>query len=122
MAFTIPADAEVVYTHTYKNIPGDFTLDLNGDGIADFGLLNRTFLGHLGGQTLAPAVHGNAVLGYAGSPQMLASALPLGVRVGPGGNFVRQPAEMAEWADSSGFIYSFGPWENVHNKYLGLAF
>jgi hypothetical protein len=123
---TLPSssEAEVVYTPIYADIPtrGEFKLDLNGDGVTDIGLLNRTFLGHEGGQTFVPAVHGNAVLGYAGSPQMFASALAADVRIGPGGNFIHKTAAMGTWFDSSGQLNSRGPWKNVHNGFLGVQF
>ena len=124
LTLALSAEAKVVYTPAYADIPspGDFKLDLNGDGITDFGLVNGTELGHEGGQSLVPAVHGNAALGYAGSPQMFVSALPSGVKVGPGENFVRQRAAMATWFISSGFFSSRGPWKSAHDKYVGVAF
>jgi hypothetical protein len=125
LTLSLSAEAKVVYTQVYVNVPenGEFKLDLNGDGITDFGLLNRTFLGHEGGQTFVPAVHGNAVLGYAGSQQQIvASALPGDVRIGSGGNFIHKAAAMATWFESSGQLNSRGPWKNAHNGFLGVEF
>lgn len=125
LTFTLPADAEVVYTPAHVSIPElgpGFKLDLNGDGIVDFGVINQTALGHIGHQSFAPAVLGNAELGYAGSHWMFASALPAGVKVGPGGNFGHERAVMATWSEESGVLSSRGPWKNAHDKYVGVAF
>jgi hypothetical protein len=64
LTLALSAEAKVVYTPAHAVIPenGEFKLDLNGDGITDFGLVNRTEPGHEGNQSFVPAVQGNAAL------------------------------------------------------------
>ena len=121
LALATPSEAEVVYTPTHLKLKAQFEtgqgykLDLNGDGIADFELINSTF-GHGGEQQAKPRGR-NQVLG-AGP---YASALSSGAAIGPSGPF-NGAIVMAEWLDSSGSITVKGPWENVRNRYLGFRF
>jgi len=126
LALATPSEAEIVYTPTNVKIPVrtfqlgfGYKLDLNGDGIADFELMNSTFA-HGGNAFVAPVVQGNKVVGF-GS---YASALVPGVTVGSGGPFAHraQGTFMANWIESSGVISSFGPWRNTRNRYLGFKF
>jgi hypothetical protein len=126
LALVTPSEAEIVYTPTNVKIPlrvyqwgFGYKLDLNGDGIADFELMNSTFA-HGGNAFVAPVVHGNKVVGF-GS---YASALVPGVSVGSGGPFAHRAhgTFMARWNDSSGYVSSRGPWKNSRNRYLGLKF
>jgi len=121
LALATPSEAEVVYTPThlklpalYGGVPG-YKLDLNDDGIADFVLINSTF-GH-GGAQYAKRKGRNQVLG-AGS---YASALSFGAAIGPNGPF-NGASFMARWINSSGSIFSHGPWVNVRDRYLGFKF
>jgi hypothetical protein len=121
LAFATPLEAEVVYTPTHLKLQAQYEasqgykLDFNGDGIADFELINSTS-GHGGEQQARPRVR-NQVLG-AGP---YASALASGAVIGPNGPFNRA-AFMAIWIDWSGSITVKGPWENVRNRYLGFKF
>jgi hypothetical protein len=129
LALTATAQAEVVYTPTYKSLPfqtyGEgpgYPLDLNGDGIPDFGLIHSTF-GNGQHAWVRPANHGNRVLGVS----IHASAFEPGASVGPAGPFAHRAAQepgtsMGGFVDSSGFITYFGQWWDVHNRYLGLKF
>ena len=121
LALATPSEAEVVYTPThlqlravYGGVPG-YKLDLNGDGIADFELIDSTF-GHGGHQAAKPRGK-NQVLG-AGP---YASALSSGATIGPNGPF-NGATFMARWINSSGSITTEGPWVNVRNRYLGFRF
>jgi hypothetical protein len=121
LALAAPSEAEVVYTPThlqlravYGGVPA-YKLDLNGDGIADFELINSTF-GHGGDQSAKPRGR-NQVLG-AGP---YASALSSGAAIGPNGPF-NGASFMARWINSSGSIFSHGPWVNVRDRYLGFRF
>ncbi len=125
LALAVPWEAVVGYTPAHLVIrpqfdsPGaGYPLDLNGDGLADFQIVNSTF-GHGGGALVAPAAHGNLVIGAG----IYASALTLGASIGPAGPFAHRAqhaTSMARWIDSSGFIYSYGPWKDTLNRYLGF--
>jgi hypothetical protein len=96
-----PASARIVYTPAYTTLPaGTFPLDLNHDGITDFGLrFYSATLGHfyLSLMAVSPVQGGNAILGniqgllsarYGGPfTCRAASALPAGHSIGPGGRF-----------------------------------
>jgi len=121
LALAIPADAEVVYTSVHLILAAEaqptqgYKLDLNGDGIADFKLVNSTF-GHGGNQLAMPAAH-NQVMGSG----IYAFALASEAAIGPNGAF--QGANfMANWIDSSGSITVKGLWANTRNRYLGFKF
>ena len=129
LALATSAQAEVVYTPTYASLPvqtypqgAGFPLDLNGDGIPDFKLVNSSF-GHGGGALVRPANRINRVFGTGA----VASAFQLGASIGSAGPFAhRAPGEaatiMAFWSVSSGGRRSSGPWQDAHNLYLGLKF
>jgi hypothetical protein len=121
LALAPPANAEIAYTPVHIKIPAEFQatqglkLDLNGDGIADFELVNSTF-GHGGAQWVKPG-KSNHVLG-AGT---YASALASQVTIGPNSPF-QNATLMARWIDSSGSISIRGPWANTRDRYLGFKF
>lgn len=120
LALATPSQAEVVYTPIHRQLRAVFEgppykLDINGDGIPDFELINSTF-GHGGNQSAKPGKQ-NQVLG-AGP---YASALDAGATIGPDGPFNGASA-MGFWVNNSGSITSRGPWENVRHRYLGFKF
>jgi hypothetical protein len=121
LALASPSEAEIVYTPTNVMIHTNvgLKLDLNGDGVADFELLNST-RGAVGGQRVAPKVTGNHVIGSG----IYASALLPGVTIGNGGPFAHRARGtlMAGWSDFSNFLSSHGPWKNTRNRYLGFKF
>ncbi len=130
LAWSQPAEAEVVYTPTNQRISVHipFNLDLNNDGITDFQILNKrwyddfksAFVGELGvnGKLAANRIVGNS---------KFAAALHSGVTIGEGVRFPQKSASiMAEGFyrifDGSSCCESAGPWRNVTNRYLGLKF
>jgi hypothetical protein len=129
LALASTAQAEVVYTPTYASLPlqtyaegAGYSLDLNGDGVPDFKLVNSTF-GHGGDALVRPANRINRVFGTG----TLASAFPSGASIGPAGPFAhRGPREaatvMAFWSVSSGGENGHGPWLDAQHLYLGLKF
>lgn len=124
MALSTPSQAEVVYTPAYMMVhPNQFhvglALDLNGDGVTDFELINY-IRGTYGRELVAPAARGNQVVG-SGS---YASALVPGVTIGSGGPFAHRARGtlMGVWNDQSGIFSSNGPWKNTRNRYLGFKF
>jgi hypothetical protein len=121
LALASPSQAEIVYTPTNVMIHTNVGLkvDLNGDGVADFELMNST-RGALGGQRVAPKVTGNHVIGSG----IYASALVPGVTIGNGGPFAHRARGtlMAGWSDFSNFLSTHGPWKNTRNRYLGFKF
>ena len=123
LALATPSEAEVVYTPTnlqlhptYQGNPG-YKLDLNGDGIADFELINSSSnFGH-GGAELAKARGRNQVLGAG----IYASALESGATIGPSGPF-NGATLMNGWNDSSGSFTFRGQWNGARDRYLGFRF
>jgi len=121
LALASPSEAEIVYTPTnvMLHVNVGLKLDLNGDGVADFELMNST-RGADGGQLVAPKVTGNHVIGSG----IYASALVPGVTIGNGGPFAHRARGtlMATWTDFSNVLGSRGPWKNTRNRYLGFKF
>jgi len=133
------AEGKVVYTKTHKLINPDITfdLDLNHDGIADFGVKNRfaQYKTHYGIHTFEtltarPDRNGNAVWGHVVSTTTAkwtyASALHANVQIGPTGKFLSGAGMMVSGNAStwSGRCFSSrrGSWINIANRYLGLKF
>jgi hypothetical protein len=123
LALATPSEAEVVYTPAnlqlravYEGIPG-YKLDLNGDGIADFELINSSSnFGHGGGEWAKPRGR-NQVLGAG----IYASALESGATIGPSGPF-NGATLMNLWNDSSGSFTYKGQWNGTRDRYLGFRF
>jgi len=114
LAMTQPADAKVVYTpadRTLTWIGSDF-LDLNNDGIPDFGFhhsgLGQSF------SYFVTAFKANRIMSN-GQP------LAAGVSVGPGESFNRED-RMIEYCICSGEDIDTGPWVGVQNEYMGYEF
>jgi hypothetical protein len=123
LALATPSEAEVVYTPTNLELHPDFLgnpgykLDLNGDGIADFELINSSSnFGHGGGERAKPRGQ-NQVLGAG----IYASALESGATIGPSGPFDGATV-MAKWNDSSGSFTYRGQWNGARDRYLGFRF
>jgi len=129
-----PAHAEIVYTPTNITFGnGEVFIDLNGDGINDFGLaINATSsftyqAGHYVKRTLAVGGNlGASVIVDNGSAGVLAQ----GSRIGQGRSFknVNNPKQKmlvaTSFESSSGLRHSSakGNWKNVQNRFLGLKF
>lgn len=139
LALAGASEAKVVYTATNQATHIGFPLyiDLNHDGIQDFQLLTMFYAGSSGLEVgLNPTgcrnTH-NVVAGRrfsrSGYFLSVASALPVGVPIGPKGNFsVRFPFMAMElFSRFGGNQYSNrGPWagkgKGVNDRYLGLKF
>ena len=131
LACSAPAAAEIVYTPANSFIlpKSTLNLDLNHDGTVDFQFSNVAIRGSgsvyngRGTLTIRPSNAANAIWGK-GS---YASALPAGVRVGPGKHFLSGNAKMvrSNWFQGEGGyagFYSHGPWADATKRYLGLKF
>lgn len=117
------ADAEVIYTPVHVVLSGSrasYDLDLNGDGISDFGLglINSTLGGSLQG-FVDHISNGFETHPGVNWPLALKSRAP----IGPGQRFYGCIGScgytiLAEVDSRS----SSGQWVNVSNRYLGLRF
>jgi hypothetical protein len=135
LALAQPAEAKIIYTKANKHIrPNTMAhLDLNHDGIIDFGF-NDTFASSENtGQFFAelsvfPNQKNNAVRGYAARNHPYASALSSNKWVGPGRKFLSGAGVMAITYSTGGLrLPPFdgvctGLWGNVKNHYLGFKF
>jgi hypothetical protein len=123
LALAQTSEAKIIFTHSHKVVPPEtsFFIDLNHDGISDFGLFLRnckycsalSVYGYNGNQVSGPA------------SKLYASALPAGVRVGP--KKFKTPNSslaMAFWKCQSTFTNcaSGGPWLNAQGRFLGFRF
>jgi hypothetical protein len=123
------SEAKVVYTPANIPISGIVSVDLNNDGIVDFGI---NLFGY-GAEAFmaATSIGQNRVWGDG----FLASHLLAGVLVGPNpkkfalGNVGCGPSSrshtckaMNSFFDFSGYFSSAGPWAKTKNGYLGLKF
>lgn len=129
LALTQPSHAEVVFTPAHTRISlGSFPIDLNGDGITDFFILNSFHAGvrNTGtiGSTFASmdvlgAQASNRPVGYNGFGRQ-ASALNPAVTVGSQDHFGSSaPTGMAS-CSVNGRVG--GQWLNAKDKYLGVQF
>jgi hypothetical protein len=130
LCLTQPAEAKVVYTPANVRIvpnAGLVRIDLNHDGIADFGLSNTfktlssvTFAG-LEVKRLRPANEIWEVNStYKSIKFFCGAALPRGTKVGPNGNFHDPRSGLCMAVND--LEYVFGPWLHVKQAYLGLKF
>jgi hypothetical protein len=124
-------DGEIVYTPAHKTVPLNRTIpiDLNHDGIHDFGLTNITHNSTTPfGDFLAasPLNSGDEIWVQATTRGFnnYAAALREGVRIGPTSRVKRFQAgrDFMAFRSSGSRTVSGGPWKNVHNRYLGLKF
>jgi len=130
----LPAHAKIVYTPSNIPIPvngGTVTLDLNNDGIPDFGLSNGYSDGgvrraegfHAGSVRVSPAQKNNAIWEVASHNVSCAAALAKGMLVGPKAPLVAKSLVMAASHGSyTNGGSAFGPWLGVSQAYLGLKF
>jgi hypothetical protein len=133
LALSQPAEGRIIYTPADKTVPLNYTIpiDLNRDGIHDFGLTNITHNSTTptGDFLAASALNsGNGVWAQRTSRGFnnYAVALPAGVRIGAPSNLKRFQGgrdDMAFWSFRGGTgTISGGPWKNVRKGYLGLKF
>jgi hypothetical protein len=124
LALAQPAEAKIVYHKTHLVIAGAerYNLDLNGDKITDFSVVNffTTTCPDSCVQVLylKPAA-GNSEVGSAGKYVHYAAAMKKGSVIGPKAHFLAGSAVMREAFSTQ---TSIGPWDNVKNRYLGLKF
>ncbi len=130
LAFAVPAEAKIVYTHAHQIVSPDnpANLILNASGATDFRIYAspyHTTNGQGSGLWVVDLARGNGVEGQRGG-HSYAYALRAGNRIGSGKPF--SGLWMAHrWCFSSRKSCSFfGPWANdgkgVKNRYLGLRF
>jgi len=137
---TGPASARIVYTPAYTPLPPfeSIFLDLNHDGINDFGFFRNSGSSIIRDSYLrvSPAQAGNAILGKIqgalsqyGAPLTchVASALPPGHRIGPGSRFgayatIFYGAAKAFAAGTPFFVFNCGYWGKAQGRFLGFEF
>ena len=125
------AQAQIVYTQVNVSIPvgGSYSLDLNGDGVADFSLRSKLIQGYcqsgdeyVWSLSVEPA-NGNDVVTAADQIGTdYASALVYGVAVNNSQNFYAGGAVLAELTWGACGVATMGEWLNLPNRYLGLQF
>jgi hypothetical protein len=123
-----PAEAKIVYTPANIKITqngGLISFDLNHDGMPDFGLSNiytHTSFQATGFLKVVQAKPANKVWDLTSKGFLCAAALPRNVRVGPNGDFQKDPTAGLAMAFSNFEGTYFGPWRKVKQAYLGLKF
>ncbi len=114
LAMAQPANAKVIFTPANRTILFDgMHLDLNNDGIPDFGF-HSYGIGNIGSGVIFP-IKFNKMLNHA-APQAA------GVSVGPGGSFRGGRQDMVGACSCSGSEDYFGPWLGVQSGYMGFEF
>ena len=114
LAMTQAATAKVVYTPANRTILFDGShLDLNNDGIPDFGF-HSYGIGNVGSGVIFPIKFNKMFNGA--NPQ------PAGISVGPSGEFHGGRIGMVGACNCSGTVDYFGPWLGVQNEYMGFEF
>lgn len=129
------AQAKIVYTPADTNITPDHTipLDLNHDGIVDFGfrdVYRRSHpygFDHTGVLSVVPANAANKIEGFSRINGNYASALRAGASIGPNAKFTTGPNIMATSFIDTGRVRKSnsvcnGPWSAGATRYLGLEF
>jgi hypothetical protein len=130
-----PAEAKIVYTPADTNITPDHTipLDLNHDGIVDFGFKDvyqrsRTYgFDHSGILSVLPANQANKIEGFSRVNGHYASALRSGASIGANARFTTGPNRMEEAFIDTGRDPETngtcdGTWPSSASRYLGLQF
>jgi hypothetical protein len=127
LAISQPANAEIAYTPTAVSIGPNSTvlLDLNHDGVADFGI--RNMLGaHQSSRTFDSGVFAKGAIAGKSFPTRWSStmweayALPKGAKVGAKEHFISNHDLIMAF---TGYPSSrFGYWEKVNQAYLGIRF
>jgi len=121
LALSQPAEAKIVYTPVHVTIGPRtaFPLDLNNDGVNDFVISNWQY-GHASHLSIVQEASANEVmvknLAYGSAADLFA-----GVAIGPNRVF-EKAGFMAQQSSVSGNSRNGGPWDNAHNRYLGLKF
>jgi hypothetical protein len=135
LAFGQSAEAKVVYTPADTNITPNHAipLDLNHDGIVDFGfrdVYRRSHpygFDHTGLLSVVPANPANKIEGFSRINGNYASALRAGASIGPNARFTTGPNQIEEAFIDTGKMRPVGSlcdstWPSGQNRYLGLQF
>jgi hypothetical protein len=132
----LPATAKIVYTPSNIPITTDGTpvpLDINNDGIPDFGFSNIYTIGggphrppegtHGGFMGVFPAQKNNAIWEVSSHKVACAAALNKGVKVGPKAPLEAKSLLMAaSHGNYTNGGSAYGPWVKVTQGYLGVKF
>lgn len=134
-ALAAPAQGEVMFTPAHQEVGRrGMVIDLNHDGVPDFGVVFAIFGLADSGGILVSSMHGNRVLSgtSANGRQGWVANLPAGYSVGPnspkfkrGGTFssVFGPAKlMDDCFAASGPPSCRGAWYSTQNAYVGFQF
>ncbi len=118
LALTCPANAKVVFTPAHLQITADHTLllDLNHDGVNDFGLHDAS----LGVAVIPLQAEGALLQGGGCNPSVGAAALKAGSPIGKGQLFQASATCMASFSLDGSF--SVGAWPGAVNRFLGFQF
>jgi hypothetical protein len=133
LALAQPAEAKIVYTKANVTIGHNgalhYQLDLNHDGVKDFGFSypGTSSDPHAAALVVNPLGKGSKVVRRTtGSyhQKYYPAALAAGVLIGPKRQFGSgQQQIMAEWVSDVSAVTSYrGNWLNVKNRYLGFEF
>jgi len=115
-----PAQAGIIYTPKNINFTsGIVFMNLNGDGVNDFKITNELGFRDVNSVWVSANGHlGDVIVQGPG-----AAALSAGFVIGPGDQFKAGLANMVSATLSqSSSLYFRGNWNNVRQRYLGLAF
>jgi hypothetical protein len=129
LALATPAEGKIVYTPANQVIlgpHGTYQLDLNHDGIIDFGIANTTNFNtdQAFSNLFVQGPKGNAAVGtfiYRGFPAN-AHAFRAGSQIGPFERFFSGVVKLASYYSGGGGQSAHGNWVNVTDRYLGLQF
>jgi len=127
LASSSPAEGEVVYTSAHQVLGRNqkYAIDLNHDGITDFTLDNYFFQDGRRGSYIQANLDVVPTAGkiVCSSEGYAAAALQKGAEIGPKDESAKACSVMASRMVEGSFgTYSFGPWFNVSDLYLGLRF
>jgi len=125
LALAQPAKADIIYTPTNQQLGTEnyLLIDLNHDGISDFGIRNElssTTAGRVNNVFAYGQVRGNGVVTERGN---FAAAMGPGARIGARDPFSLVGFMLTRWKTSYyGRAGTYGYWHSVTNRYLGLEF
>jgi len=139
-ALALPAEGKIVFTAVHQTIHpgGTLRMDLNGDGVTDFTLIDSYHTSFAAGRIRnTGSIHPSAgavniyggvasnVVAEATSPQFFAAGFAAGVSVNSKLTFIGAPVRPALEAcyGTGGFVSGqSGQWTHATNRYLGLKF
>jgi hypothetical protein len=125
LALAQPAEAKIVYTKAHRvfSTSKEFFIDLNHDGIHDFGFTWSVFgTEHHTSSVLRIDARQNS---FVNSNKFCAAALPPGVEIGPKQQFQNKLGDLYDQRVThftSTTTKSYCPWKAGTSAYLGLKF